>query len=244
MATPRFFVPGGLIPGQTVELPASVAHHARRVLRLRAGEALVLFDGLGNEFEALLGAEPLNETRSQASVLRGGPVDREAKLQITLVQALCAQEKIDWMVEKCVELGAARLILAPAARSVVRLDAARRQRRAERLRELVVAACCQCGRNRLPEVELAEDLGAALQRARPAERRWILDPNAAAGLQAGGAGSVACVIGPEGGFAEAEIDLARSMGYEGARLGPRVLRAETAGLAVLSALLALHGELA
>jgi 16S rRNA (uracil1498-N3)-methyltransferase len=243
MTAPRFLVPGVMAPGQTVLLPASVDHHARRVLRLHAGDLVTLFDGLGNEFEAVLGPPPMNETRSQASILRGGPVDREAKLQITLVQALCAQEKIDWLVEKCVELGVGRLILAPTARSVVRLDGARRERRAARWHDIVVAACCQCGRNRLPVLEVADDLASALRRAQPAQRRWILDPDASAGTLSAGAGPVACVVGPEGGFTQAETSLAASLGYERVRLGPRILRTETAGLAAISALLALHGEL-
>ncbi len=185
----------------------------------------------------------MNETCSQASIVKGGAVDREARVHITLVQAMCAQEKIDWLVEKCVEMGVARLILAPSARSVVRLQGDRRQRRAERWREIAVAACSQCGRNRLPVLEVAQDLASALRDAQCAERRWLLDPNAAGGMQAAGEDTVACVVGPEGGFTEAETSLALSLGYQRARLGPRVLRTETAGLAAISALLALHGEL-
>jgi 16S rRNA (uracil1498-N3)-methyltransferase len=244
MTIPRFFVPAIMAPGDSVQLPAAVDHHARRVLRLRAGDAIVLFDGQGNEFEAVLAPLALNETRSQASVLRGGPVDRETKLHITLVQALCAQDKIDWIVEKCVELGVARLILTPAARSVVRLEGTRRERRAERWRDIVIAACCQCGRNRLPQLEVVDDLESALIHAQSVACRWILDPGAISGMHKPGAGTLACVVGPEGGFSEAEMTLAIAMGFEPVRLGTRVLRTETAGLVAVSALLALHGELA
>jgi 16S rRNA (uracil1498-N3)-methyltransferase len=243
MTTPRFLVPAGLAAGQVLALPAAAQHHARRVLRLRAGDAVVLFDGAGNEFEALLADAGRNDSRLLAQVGPGGPRDREAGVSITLVQALCAQDKLDWLVEKCVELGAARLILAPAARSVVRLEGARRERRLERWRELAAAACCQCGRNRLPVLELADDLGAALRAAPTDGQRWVLDPRGGAGLRAG-AGPVTFAVGPEGGYTEAEIGLAQSLGYAALRLGPRVLRTETAGLAAISATLALRGELA
>ena len=146
MTTPRFLVPGVAGPGQSLALPPAAEHHARRVLRLRAGDAVVLFDGAGSEFEAVLVEDPLNASQLQARVVRGAPVDREAGVAITLVQALCAQDKLDWIIEKCVELGAARLILAPAERSVVRLAGERRERRIERWRDLVAAACSQCGR--------------------------------------------------------------------------------------------------
>jgi 16S rRNA (uracil1498-N3)-methyltransferase len=242
MATPRFYVPEGLAPDARLALAPEASHHARRVLRLRAGEEVVLFDGAGNEYQAVLEAAAPNENRSYVRVLRGGAVDREAALQVTLVQALCAQDKTAWIVEKCVELGVARLILAPAARSVVRLAAARAPRRADRWREIAISACCQCGRNRIPSVELAGDLASALRGAGDGTQRLLLDPAAAAGLpQPQGAG-VVLAVGPEGGFTAGELQLAASLGYAATRLGPRVLRTETAGLAAISALLAREGE--
>jgi 16S rRNA (uracil1498-N3)-methyltransferase len=242
MTTPRFLVPEALVAGTTIALPASVGHHARRVLRLRDGAAVILFDGSGNEYHAILAADPMNASRSLARIVHGGPVDREAGLAITLIQAISAQEKVDWLVEKCVELGVQRLILAPTARSVVRLDESRRERRIDRWREIAAAACCQCGRNRLPRIEIAPDLGAALAAATDAPSRWILDPTAPSGIGAAAGGPVACAVGPEGGFTDEERDRAGALGYVRARLGPRVLRTETAGLVAVSALLAMHGE--
>jgi 16S rRNA (uracil1498-N3)-methyltransferase len=261
MSTPRFHVPetadglrlDSLMPGATVALPPAASHHARRVLRLRPDDAIVLFDGQGREYQAVLvqlpGGDGANASRSAARIVGGGAVDREACVAITLVQALSAQDKIDWLLEKCVELGVQRLVLAPAERSVVRLDAQRQERRLARWREIAVAACCQCGRNRVPQIALAATLGAALQLARDGGgAAWILDPAAAAGLAAGatgpGAGHVACAVGPEGGFTAAELAQAESLGYAPVRLGPRVLRTETAGLAAVTALLALAGEYA
>jgi 16S rRNA (uracil1498-N3)-methyltransferase len=232
--------------------PAAAEESYWAALRLRPDDAIALFDGQGNEYQAVLvqdpGGESANGSRSAARILAGGAVDREACVAITLVQALSAQEKIDWLLEKCVELGVRRLVLAPSERSVVRLDAARQERRLARWRDIAVAACCQCGRNRLPLVSLAENLGAALQLARDdGAQAWILDPAAPAalaGATAGAAPRLACAVGPEGGFTAAELAQAESLGYTRARLGPRVLRTETAGLAVVTALLALHGEYA
>ena len=241
---PRFFVSDGLAVGQTIALPPECSHHALRVLRLRAHDAVTLFDGKGSEFEAYLLPDPASASHCHASITHGGPRDREARLRITLVQALSAQEKIDWVLEKAVELGADRIILASAARSVVRLSAARRQRRIERCREIAIAACSQCGRNRLPAIEILEDLAAALRAAQDAASRWLLEPDAATGLAPAKGRSVALAIGPEGGFAAEEVALAHSLGYASARLGARVLRTETAALAAISALLALEGEYA
>jgi hypothetical protein len=204
-----------------------------------------LFDGQGNEFEAVLAPLALNETRSQASVLRGGPVDRETKLHITLVQALCAQEKIDWLVEKCVELGVGRLILAPTARSVVRLDgraasAAPRAGATLSWPPAANAAATGCRSWRWPTIWQS-----ALIRAQPAQRRWILDPDAIAGThkRRGGTAGLRCRPGravsrrPRPAWPR-RWDMSPS-GSDRACCAPR-----PPDLAAISALLALHGELA
>jgi 16S rRNA (uracil1498-N3)-methyltransferase len=244
MSPPRFLVPGPHRAGESVELPEGVAHHARRVLRLRAGDELVLFDGVGNEYRARL-ETVAGSDRAHALIDGGGAMDREARLAITLVQALVAPEKIDWLVEKCVEAGAARIVIAPAARSVARLEGARQARRLARWQDIAAAACAQCGRNVLPAIELAPDLPAALRAGAAAAAGWILDPQAPSGLGAtgaSGAGGACIAVGPEGGFTTDELGAAEALGYRRARLGPRVLRTETAGLAAVSALLALNGE--
>lgn len=244
MRAPRFLVATALAPGQTIELPPACSHHALRVLRLRGNDSLTLFDGKGSEFEALLAPDPSSASRCFARIMRGGPLDREARLRITVVQALSAQEKMDWFLEKAVELGAARIILASSARSVVRLAGPRRQRRLQRWQEIAAAACSQCGRNMLPQIELADGLATALGAAGDARARYLLEPGAASGLARPSGESVALAVGPEGGFVAEETALAHSLGYVSARLGPRVLRTETAALAAISALLALHGEFA
>ncbi|BAP87150.1 ribosomal RNA small subunit methyltransferase E [Burkholderiales bacterium GJ-E10] len=236
--------PGTYVPGDVVTLSDGASRHAR-VLRLGTDEPFVLFDGAGQEYGARL--EAVVESRRHSGplavrILSAGAVDREARVEITLIQALAAQEKLEWTIEKAVELGVRRILLAPAQRSVVRLDGARQERRAERWREIAWAACAQCGRNRIPEVAPAASLEAALRAAADAQCRWILDPDGTAGLGAAPIATVSCAIGPEGGFTEEETALAERLGYRRLRLGPRVLRTETAGIAVVSALLALGGE--
>lgn len=237
MALPRFWVDLALQAGERVELPAPVAHHAGRVLRLRAGDECILFNGRGGEFRARLAPGGL-----AADVLAFDPVEREARLRISLVQALTSADKTDWIVEKAVELGVARLIVVPSARSTVRLDGERGARRLAHWRDLVASSCGQCGRNRLMPVELADTPAQALALA-GGEARFILDPAATpgAGVRAPG-GSLALAVGPEGGFTGDELALAENAGYRRLRLGQRILRTETAGLAACAAFLAICDE--
>ncbi|MGE5339045.1 MAG: 16S rRNA (uracil(1498)-N(3))-methyltransferase [Gemmatimonadota bacterium] len=234
-AAPRFYLDGDLAVDARVSLPAAVAHHAQRVLRLRDGDAIVLFNGRGGEYAARIGPG------TQASIERYVPVERESPLRIELIQALIANDKLDWVVEKAVELGADSILVAPATRSVVRLDRDRLARRLEHWRETVVAACCQCGRNRLPKVSFAATWDAALS-ATNAVQRFLLAPNAGTPLASATAAATAIAVGPEGGFTTAELELARQRGFVAASWGPRVLRTETAGLAALVALQTLHGD--
>lgn len=243
MSAPRFFVDTGLAAGATVALPAAVAHHASRVLRLRDGAAITLFDGRGGEYAATL---QLAGDHASALIQRFDDVERESPFAVTLVQAWMAGDKLDWTVEKAVELGVAGIVLVPAQRSVVVLDEARRARREQRLRDVVIAACCQCGRNRVPPLQAAATLEEGLQHAlRTASRGVLLAPAADTSLSqaATAAASLALAIGPEGGFDADEQALARRLGYATASFGRRILRTETAGIAALAALQALHGDL-
>jgi 16S rRNA (uracil1498-N3)-methyltransferase len=241
LADPRFFVDTELVTGQVLDLPKSVAHHALHVLRLRDGDGVVLFDGRGGEFHGRLSTRG-----TQAELTAHDPVERESPIAATLIQAWIATDKLDWVVEKAVELGAVRIALTPARRSVVRLDGARLAKRLERLRDIVVAACCQCGRNRLPPIEAFIDLESALRRCGGADvAGFVLQPDAPgslADLARSAAGSFTVAVGPEGGFEDSELALAERAGYRPARLGARVLRTETAGLAALAALQATVGD--
>ncbi len=249
MRAPRFFVDAPLEVGSALELPANAAHHALRVLRMQGGDELVLFNGRGGEFAARL-LPGRGARQPAAEVLGFEAIEREPALRITLVQSLIAQDRLDWVIEKAVELGVARLIIAAAARSVVRLETGRLERRLARWSEIVVNACCQCGRNRVPALEAATSMPEALAIASaappagsPPSSLLILDPGAGRPLGPGPRnGTVACAVGPEGGFTADELQAARAAGFTPIALGPRVLRSETAGLVVSAALLATGGE--
>jgi 16S rRNA (uracil1498-N3)-methyltransferase len=217
-----------------------LAHHASHVLRLRDGAPVVLFNGHGVEYRGFL-----TQRGARVALQTHQPLERESPIRIVLVQAWIATDKLEWVVEKCVELGVAGFVLFPARRSVVQLDPVRRARRLERLRDTIVAACCQCGRNRIPEIELHQSFDAALAAVEGEGLRLILVPDPEAGPLATDAGrGIAVAIGPEGGFTDVELRCADRTGFRRVRLGPRVLRTETAGPAALAALQVLGGDLA
>ena len=243
MAPARFFINADLRLGEPVALPATVAHHAVRVLRLRDDDAITLFNGRGGEYDGRLRVEG---ARAWVVLDRFNPVERESPLQVTLLQAWVATDKLELTIEKAVELGVAGIVLVPAARSVVQLNGPRLERRMLRLREIVVAACCQCGRNRLPTVRAATTLQDGLESAlSDGARGLLLDPHAAgsAATALSAQVPVTLAIGPEGGFDDGERALALRLGYGPVRLGPRILRTETAGLAGLVALQVLGGDM-
>lgn len=239
---PRFFLDATLTPGGTVRLPDAIAHHALRVLRLRDGGPIVLFDGRGGQYAASLRVEG---DAALAKVEAFDPVERESPLRITLIQGLVATEKLDWIVEKATELGVERIMLATLHRSVVRLDSARMSRRLRHWSDVARAACCQCGRNRVPSVDFFDGFQSLLAAAPSDGPRLLLLPGAAQSLCSAVTGRQATLmVGPEGGFADGEIEQAGRAGFVGASLGPRVLRTETAGLAAIAALQAMGGDFA
>ena len=152
MPQSRFFVDAALAEGDETPLPPEVAHHAVRVLRLREGDPITVFNGKGGEFSAHLSVQG---ARAWANLERFEPIERESPLAVTLVQAWVATDKLEWIAEKAVELGVADITLVSTARSVVHLDGPRMERRLARLREIVVAACCQSGRDRRPAITAA-----------------------------------------------------------------------------------------
>lgn len=250
MSDPRFYISLG-VPAhgdaqQEFDLPASVAHHAVRVLRLRPGDGLVLFDGRGGEYRATLAqAAASPDGGARARVLSHDPVEREARIPLVLVQSLAAHEKLDWIVEKAVEMGAIRILVAATARSSVRLDPARAARRRERWAAIAAGASEQCGRTRVPAVEWHASLDGALAALAPGGARFVLDPQATLGLQAALPVTEATLfIGPEGGYAPEEIIQLEAAGCRRVRLGPRILRTETAGIVAMATLLGGAGEFA
>lgn len=239
---PRFYCPQPLTLGRRLVLPSDIAHHAIRVLRLRVGDEIALFTGEGGEYGACIvdaGRDVVVEIHDFAET------EREAPIELTLVQALPAADKMDWIVQKAVELGCARIVPVLASRSVVRLAGERAMRRAEHWRGVAQSACEQCGRNRLPvvdEIIPLPDFLAASQES-PA-LRLALVPGAEqpiGSLARPDAGAM-IMVGPEGGFAEGELAAIAACGWRSLSLGPRVLRTETAGLAALSAVLVRWGD--
>lgn len=238
MSGPRFWVDADFVAGTRLDLPESVAHHALRVLRLREGTPITLFSGRGGEAHARLG---IDGRRAWAEIETFPPIERESPLDLSLVQSLIASDKLDWVIEKATELGVTRILIAPATRSVIKLEATRLEKRLAHWREIVVAACCQCGRNRLPALDFHPRLADALAAA-PTGARHVLAPGAQGGLQIAAGDAVSFAVGPEGGFTDEELGLAEALGYQRSLLGRRVLRTETAGLAALAASQALAGD--
>lgn len=245
MNLPRFFCPGPLSLGATVTLPENAARHAVRVLRLGEGATLTLFNGEGGQCEARIVAVKKEAVRAEVLGMRA--VERESPLRITLAQALQAGDKMDLTVQKAVELGVVAVQPLASRRSVIRLDAERAARRVEHWRGIAASACEQCGRNRVPAVGAIASLEAWLSAlpaaAGAASARLMLLPDAADAIGAlPAAENVILLVGPEGGFDREEAAAAQRAGFLPVRMGPRVLRTETAGLAALAALQALWGD--
>jgi 16S rRNA (uracil1498-N3)-methyltransferase len=241
MRVTRIFVAEPLETGREQRLGAPAAAHVARVLRLTAGDELTLFDGRGGEYPATI-----IECRGTVLRVRVGAhreVERESPLRITLAQGVSRGERMDWVVQKATELGVAAIVPLITERSVVKLDARQAEKRREHWRGIVVAACEQSGRNRLPEVLVPQPLARWLETAARVDQRFLLDPSASSGIRALNAVSaVTVLIGPEGGLSPAERAHALQSGFSSLRLGPRVLRTETAAIAALSALQALQGD--
>jgi len=239
---PRIFCPPRLAAATEIDLPSDAAHHVLRVLRLQEGDALSLFDGRGGEYGAqLVGATARAVT---VRVLEFRDIERESTLAVTLVQGLAAADRMDYSVQKAVELGVAAIVPVMTARSLVRLEGARADRRLEHWRQIVVASCEQCGRNRLPEVHPPRALATWLRAPSATALRVLLAPDAPASLAdlTRTSGSVELLVGPEGGFTAEESAAACGAGFRPVRLGPRILRTETAGAAMLAAMNALWGD--
>jgi len=241
----RMYFPGELAPGRSCELPPPQAHHALRVLRLAAGDAVTLFNGDGSEYAAVL--ERVKQGSVSAKVLDRRLVERESALGVTLGQALSSGERMDFTVQKAVELGVAAVQPLAAGRSVVRLSAERADKRLSHWRSVAIAACEQCGRNRVPAIAPVAALGSWL--AQGAGRgdgalRLLLSLGAVTRLRdvPRPAAAVILLAGPEGGFTPEEDAAARRGGFLPVRLGPRVLRTETAAVAALAAMQALWGD--
>jgi len=241
----RVYVDAALAPGARVVLEGSAASHVTRVLRLRPGDALTLFNGQGGEHAGSI-------EKSQAgsvTVAIGEPcaLERESPLSLTLAQGVSRGERMDLVVQKATELGVSALVPVLTERSVVRLDPQQAARKVAHWRAIAIAACEQSGRNRVPAVAtpLALREFTGLARSASAGARVLLSPGAALRLDdvPPPVTDITVLIGPEGGLTDSEQDLARTAGFTPVRLGPRVLRTETAAIAALTLLQRKFGDL-
>jgi 16S rRNA (uracil1498-N3)-methyltransferase len=239
----RVYVDAPLEPGTRVTLEGSAASHVTRVLRLRVGESLTLFNGKGGEHAASIDKSHGGEV----ALLVGEhhPIERESPFPITLAQGVSRGERMDLVVQKSTELGVSRLVPVLTERSVVRLDAQQANRKSKHWRAIAIAACEQCGRNRLPEVGLPAQLRELLREPAGDRARLLLSPDAARRIEdvPRPANGVTVLIGPEGGLSEEELGHAQAAGFTAVHLGPRVLRTETAAIAALTLLQREFGDL-
>jgi 16S rRNA (uracil1498-N3)-methyltransferase len=240
--TARFYADLPLRTGDALALPERAARHVQ-VLRLQPGDVITLFNSQGGEFQATI--ERMGRSDVQVSVGAHDPVERETRRAVHLALGMPANERMDWLVEKASELGAASITPLMAERSVLRLKGERADKKVAHWQGVAIAACEQCGRNRLPPVHVVDTLSdwlAALPPAASAEPRLLLSlrastqPLAQAMAAYDSTTPVTLLSGPEGGLSTAEEDAALARGFLPVTLGPRVLRAETAPLACLALL--------
>jgi len=244
MATPRFYCPVSLPTIGSFELTPDAAHHAHRVLRLRTGDLVQVFNGFGHACEG-----DIIEISSKLVVIevkKTYPPHSKSALHIILAQAMSSSEKMDWVVQKATELGATEIHPVQTKRSVAKLNSERAEKRADHWRGVVIAACEQCGRNDLMQVHTPQELTLWLSAASAIEgSKFILLPGATSTLQSQTKPNekVILLIGPEGGFSSDEVLMAKQAGFIPIFLGPRVLRTETAALAGITALQLIWGDL-
>lgn len=240
---PRFHCPLPLHPGHTVPLPDEVARHAIGALRLRDGETVTLFNGDGAEYDGVLEARPRH---AAVRLTARRVVSRESPLAVILVQGVSSGERMDLTIQKAVELGVAAIQPVLMRRTVVKLAGDKLERRRAHWQAVAISACEQCGRNVIPAVAPILDFHPWLAASPAQGRRLLLDPEAPVSLRQLGAPEETAwlLAGPEGGFDPEERRQALAAGFVGVRLGPRVLRTETAALAALAAMQALWGDYA
>ncbi|MEO1080753.1 MAG: 16S rRNA (uracil(1498)-N(3))-methyltransferase [Pseudomonadota bacterium] len=245
MLRPRFFTYQALTSGAGLTLEAEPSRHIAKALRMRVGDRLCLFGGDGREAAAEITAVERHGVSVRVVSLEDA--DRESPLRVTLAISLSRGDRMDTIVQKATELGVTELWPLISERTGVRLDATRLERKLQHWRKIAISACEQCGRNRLPEIRTPASLDHVLRRSQNvADLRLILHPGPGGELQESltqsTLNSVLLLVGPEGGFGETEISMAREAGFHALRLGPRVLRTETAPLAAIAVAQARWGD--
>jgi 16S rRNA (uracil1498-N3)-methyltransferase len=239
----RVYVDAGVSIGQLLRVEGSAGNHVTRVLRLRAGDSLTLFDGRGGEYAGSI--KEIRRDTVLVNVLEHRAMERESPCPLTLAQGISRGERMDWVVQKATELGVARIVPLFTERSVVRLDERQASRKIQHWRSIAVAACEQSGRNRVPEIAVPLGLYDFLQSGELAGTGLLLSPEATSSIAdiAALEGGATVLIGPEGGLTDLEREAAGHHGFTAVRMGPRVLRTETAAVCALTLLQQKFGDL-
>ena len=241
MRIPRIYTGQELRANSAIQLEAGPSQHIARVLRMRAGDRLVLFDGTGGEYAATLNDIDKKSVRVDTGAYQAR--DLESGLPIHLGMAVSRGDRMDWVVQKATELGVTDLTPLLTQRTGVKLTGARADKKQRHWQQIAVSACEQCGRNRLPRIHPLQDVQAWLETT-DAEHKLVLHHRAdALGSGSEKPDSIALLVGPEGGLNDEEIATAEQAGYQSLRLGPRVLRTETAPLAAIAILQARWGDM-
>jgi 16S rRNA (uracil1498-N3)-methyltransferase len=243
MRLTRVYVEAPVTAGKRVVVEGSAVNHITRVLRLRSGDALTVFDGSGGEFGARI--EEFRKDAVVVAVEEHRPLDRESPLTLTLAQGISRGERMDWIIQKATELGTSKIVPLFTKRSMVRLDERQAERKIQHWRAIAVAACEQCGRNKVPELVTPIDFFDVLPADSSGATRLLLSPTGDLRIEdlQDTAKAITVLIGPEGGLDDVEQEAALAAGFKAVRLGPRVLRTETAAVAALTIIQHHFGDL-
>ncbi|MCB5188564.1 16S rRNA (uracil(1498)-N(3))-methyltransferase [Methylobacillus caricis] len=242
MSTPRFYCPHPLSPGAHIDLPGNAAVHASRALRMQAGDQAILFNGDGHNY--LSEFTSMSKNSVHATILSAAPAETESPLNITLAQAISSGDRMDFTIQKAVEMGVRAIQPIASRRSVIKLSGERAEKRREHWQNVVISACEQSGRATVPLVAMPISLAEWLSQKPDAGTFITLAPGSERVLTdlAPPAGDICFLIGAEGGFTDEEIELAANHGFTTVRMGKRILRTETAALAALAAMQILWGD--
>lgn len=242
MRCPRIYTPQSLIANTTLPLDSEAAHHVARVLRMQSGDELILFNGEGGEYRATITSADKKSVQVQLRECEAN--ERESSLAIHLGIAISKGERMDWVIQKATELGVTQITPLQTERVEVRLNNEREEKKLSHWQAVAISACEQCQRNRIPTIHSPQLLSAWLDSVE-AEAKFVLHHRSEVALDtyAEKPKSVALLIGPEGGLSDLEITLAEKKNFAPLRLGPRVMRTETAPIAALSILQFMWGDL-
>ena len=240
----RIFQSIPLALNQTVWLDDRACHYLLKVLRIQTSETLTLFNGEGGEYRALI--TEIHKQKIAVFINEYLPDDRESPISICLAQGIARGEKMDMIIQKAIELGVTHIVPLMTERSQIKLDKKREEKKQAHWQGIIISACEQSGRNRLPLLSAPISLKEWLDQPLAAQAKWVLSPHAVSAFNTAKwdqhCRSFACLIGPEGGFSEEEVRLAGEKGFLAYRLGPRILRTETAPLAALTILQYQYGD--